>query len=126
MELYLEHTSVNSLNLSRLSPEKEEEFWDMDFTVTYPDEAHLEVLFNLQIVNLEDNFELQVDYFARFKTSEPIQEDFKQSAFPNVNASAIAFPFLRSFVATLILNAGYNPIFLPSVNFEEWKGKKTN
>ena len=42
------------------------------------------------------------------------------------NAPAIAFPYVRVFISNITLNAGYNPIVLPSFNFiklaEENKG----
>jgi preprotein translocase subunit SecB len=54
---------------------------------------------------------------AIFKTQNPIDEDFRTSSFVKINAPAIAFPFLRSFITTITVNAGYNAIILPSVNF---------
>ena len=62
-------------------------------------------------------FELLVKLTAVFETDSPITEEFKKSHFIFVNAPAIAFPFLRSFVATVISNAGYNVFLLNSVNF---------
>ena len=64
-------------------------------------------------------FNLTVDYITWFKTSNPVTEEFKNSFIPKENAPAIAFPFLRSFIATLTLNSGYKPAILPSINFIE-------
>ncbi len=54
-----------------------------------------------------------------FVTKEKMSEEFKKSNFTQINAPAIAFPFLRSFVQTLCVNAGIAPIILPSFNFAE-------
>ena len=54
---------------------------------------------------------------AVFGTSEPIDEDFKESDFVKINSPAIAFPYLRSFISTLTLNAGLPPLILPAYNF---------
>ncbi|MBZ7675074.1 preprotein translocase subunit SecB, partial [Klebsiella grimontii] len=35
------------------------------------------------------------------------------------NAPAIAYPYVRAFVATLLLNAGLESVSLPAVNFVE-------
>ena len=76
---------------------------------------------------LENNFKQSVgdaewlDMRVFFNTSDKINQKFKDSKFIIINAPAIAFPFMRSFVATVTLNAGYSPAILPSVNFLELK-----
>jgi preprotein translocase subunit SecB len=40
------------------------------------------------------------------------------------NAPAIAFPYLRSFISTLTLNAGYILAVLLSINFVNFNTKK--
>jgi preprotein translocase subunit SecB len=65
----------------------------------------------------KEKFVLKVSFVALFQTNEPINDEFKTSAFTNVNAPAIAFPFLRSFVTTFVSNAGFNPIIISSINF---------
>ena len=39
---------------------------------------------------------------------------------PAINAPAIAFPYLRSFLSILTMQAGYPPVMIPSVNFVEF------
>jgi preprotein translocase subunit SecB len=97
-----------------------------DFEVSYlPEESNkFFIIFNLEIKHPGD-FELKTQYISMFNTSENIDEEFKKSDFTLVNAPAIAFPFMRSFVATITLNAGYNPAILPSINFLEFKNRKT-
>ncbi|GKW51052.1 hypothetical protein NCCP2140_01050 [Pseudoalteromonas sp. NCCP-2140] len=60
---------------------------------------------------------LLLEYESTFKLDRELDDEFIQSHFPHVNAPAIAFPYMRAFVSTLLLNAGYDPIMLPSVNF---------
>ena len=78
------------------------------------------VAFSLSIAS--DNKErMSIEIFAQalFETSEAINGEFKTSYFANVNAPAIAFPFVRSFVQTLSVNMGITPIILPSYNFAQ-------
>ena len=54
-----------------------------------------------------------------FQCDEEITKDFLDSHYPSVNAPAIAYPYVRAFVATLLLNAGLESVSLPAVNFVE-------
>lgn len=78
------------------------------------------VAFSLSIAS-DDKERMSIEIFAQalFETSEAINEEFKASYFANVNAPAIAFPFVRSFVQTLSVNMGITPIILPSYNFAQ-------
>lgn len=60
---------------------------------------------------------IDIDAMAAFETQKPIDEKFLSSPFARQNAPAIAFPFLRSFLQTLCVNAGIPPIILPAINF---------
>ena len=62
-------------------------------------------------------FDLEIEFVAIFGTSEAIDDNFKKSTFVKINSPAIAFPYLRSFVSTLTLNAGLPPLILPAYNF---------
>jgi preprotein translocase subunit SecB len=75
------------------------------------------LIFDISI-KLEEDFLLDVTYLAEFETSEPIdiERDKKLLA---VNAPAIAYPFLRSYIATILLNSGHPSVMLPTVNFIE-------
>lgn len=63
-------------------------------------------------------YSLHIEFMAYFETTEPMTEEFRQSHLPTVNATAIAYTYLRSMISTIILNAGYTPIILPTVNFQ--------
>lgn len=71
------------------------------------------------IVTLNDKdklFNLQVKAVADFQIIGEIGSVIYES-FINVNAPAIAYPYLRAFVSNLVLQAGMNPIIMPPVNF---------
>lgn len=62
-------------------------------------------------------FDLKVESLFTFKLDDKVTEDFKLSDFPKINAPAIAFPYLRAFISNLTLQAGVDPVILPSINF---------
>lgn len=65
----------------------------------------------------DSKLSLEVEALSVFKTKDIITADFKNSNFALINAPAIAFPFLRSFIQTICVNIGIPPIILPSFNF---------
>lgn len=75
------------------------------------------IKFNIKVVDAEELFSLKMSVNAYFDTDEDIDEDFKNSSFPNINAPAIAYPFLRAQVSQITLIAGINPVMLPTINF---------
>jgi len=129
MQLVLNKFLVKSLSLKGISPQDikpERNIFDLGLGVQYHPEVNdlFAVVFKINLIH-SNEFELKAEYIAWFKTSEPITDEFKKSSFPKVNAPAIAFPFLRSFISTVTLNAGYSPALLPSVNFVNFKNKKS-
>ncbi len=71
------------------------------------------------IVTLNDKdklFNLQVKAVADFQIIGDVDSVIYES-FINVNAPAIAYPYLRAFVSNLVTQAGMNPIIMPPVNF---------
>ena len=68
-------------------------------------------------------FDLEIEFVAVFGTSEIIDESFKESIFVKSSSPAIAFPYLRSFISTLTLNAGLPPLILPAYNFTRENGE---
>jgi len=75
------------------------------------------VKFDVTVASIK-GYSLHIEFIAYFETTEPMTDEFKQSHLPTVNATAIAYPYLRSMISTIILNAGYAPIILPAVNFQ--------
>ena len=78
------------------------------------------IIFNLDLA-LHEGALVTVEFYAAFSTEADITEEFKESHFPNVNAPAVAYPFLRAFVAQFAALAGFNSFFLPVRNFTEPK-----
>ena len=75
------------------------------------------ISFDLLLKNKSKEFKLKLTAIAHFSTSDEIDSDFRQSPFIEVNAPAIAFPYVRTFISNLTLNSGYDPIVLPAFNF---------
>lgn len=75
---------------------------------------NVSVITNLQIV-------ISVSCVALFTTNIDIDDEFKKSDFVNLNAPAIVYPFVRSFISTMTVNAGYPAIIIPTVNFAAQK-----
>lgn len=72
----------------------------------------------------DDVFELSLKASAHFTAEKKIEKSDRTSPFFKINAPAIAFPYLRSFVSNLTLNSGYNPIILPTFNFVQMAQEK--
>ncbi|MEI8279565.1 MAG: protein-export chaperone SecB [Bacteroidota bacterium] len=81
------------------------------------------VEFHITLQSQKD-FICKFSYVFLFATDDDITLDFIKSPFPIINAPAIAFPYIRTFVSNLSLNAGYPPIILPSVNFLQIEDEK--
>ena len=73
--------------------------------------------FKVLISRIELKLNLEMRFI--FEADTNIDDNFKQISFPKVNAPAIAFPYLRAFISTLTMQAGYETIMLPSINFIE-------
>jgi len=71
-------------------------------------------------VNLtsDNGVSISLEYGGLFETEVEITEEFQQEKFVTINAPAIIFPYLRSFVTTFTVNAGLQPIILPTINFQ--------
>ncbi len=118
MTLRLVQTLVDNINLRETKEVTHENAFDLNVSVRYPEDKDNIFCVSFKIeLKLNPNFLLSVKSNSFFETSEAISDEFKSSSFPVVNAPAIAFPFLRSFISTLMLNAGHNPVILPAINF---------
>jgi len=84
---------------------------------------YFNVIFNLNMKK-EDEFELLLKANAHFTTDKNISKSEQSSPLLKINAPAIAFPYLRTFVSNLTLNSGYNPIILPTFNFVQMAQEK--
>jgi preprotein translocase subunit SecB len=75
------------------------------------------VEYEIQLESSESNIKLQMTAIAFFEAYDELDEDFKNSNFLKINAPAIGFPFVRSFINTLTTNAGLPSLILPTFNF---------
>lgn len=80
------------------------------------------IIFNLGVKSL-DGYSLEIEFVAFFESDEPVDEFFMGSHFAKVNAPAIAYPFLRSYISNLTLQSGYEPFMLPTINFQALANK---
>ena len=127
MQLFVENTKAIEVNLitsENIDQKIDQSSFSFDFHLSYSEEQAYFVIFDVKIKTLK--FNLTTKYAVKFKCSAPIDSNFKNSDFAQINSPAIAFPMLRSFIATITVNAGYEPLFLPSVNFDKIVREKKN
>lgn len=123
-KIKLIETKVSKLNMllgDEAVPDDIENNFDLAYMNAYTsdDDKVFAVKFDAKISSKDEMFLIDLEYYGIFEADTPIDDKFKRSNFPSVNAPAIAFPFLRSFLSTVTVNAGINPIILPAVNFQE-------
>ena len=127
MKIQLQESQVLNLFVKKLYDEDGPKQIDMSCSSIRDSDTEFSILFLLNI-SLPREFSLEIKFKASFTTkvddldligeSLPLEDEFQNHPFINVNAPAIAYPFLRIIVATILLNCGYNPIVLPAVNFQ--------
>ncbi len=86
----------------------------------YPDDENQIFGVGFKVEFCQEGYALRVEMRFFFETDSIITDDFKNGPFPAINAPAIAFPYLRSFLSILTMQAGYPPVMIPSVNFVEF------
>lgn len=99
--------SINSLGVSLRLPELEEA---KSFAICF----HITAT-----AIIEKQINIDCEYWAFFEANTPLTQEFLDGSFTTINAPAIAYPYLRSFITTLLVNAGYPAMYLPTVNFVE-------
>lgn len=67
---------------------------------------------------------INVECQAVFVVDTKIDIEFLQTHFVKLNAPAIVYPFVRSFVSNLSVNAGFPAIILPAINFASEKSSE--
>lgn len=128
-KIKLKQLQVTNVNLSagtydeRLTAEPEV---DLHFYSAFADDdVSFAIMFDCTLRNDDGSFLLEVKATAHFETDKIVTQEFKDSPFVNINAPAIAFPYLRTFVSNLTLNSGYKAIIMPSFNFIKFVEDKT-
>jgi preprotein translocase subunit SecB len=119
---HVQFTEV-SLKINSFEADVTKELKSDDFSVACMHNESPSTAFGIRFtLSLSDNkkeFSLRLDAVAHFLTDIPYDQSFLTSDFVKINAPAIAFPYIRTFISNLTLNSGYNPVFLPSYNFVE-------
>ncbi|EMM7413643.1 protein-export chaperone SecB [Enterobacter hormaechei] len=118
MKLQLHGNKVNQLIFVDAEDRKLDTQFGLSFEPVFNDESvrEFKIVFDFEYITEEGKY-LRVDYHSVFTTDSDIGDDFITSKFPIINAPAIAFPFLRAFVANYLISSGFQPVLLPSVNF---------
>lgn len=120
-DLHLEEESkIQNLAIEHNAETSSNSPFNLSYSVGYDEELPktFAVRFDI-LVNSTQGFGLKVEFIALFDCDEEVDEAFVDGPFPRINAPAIAYPYIRSFISILILNAGYDPIILPTVNFQQ-------
>ena len=71
----------------------------------------------LEISSKDDDTNIRCSFLGYFCCDIEISKGFLETSFASINAPAILFPFIRAYVSTITINAGLNPIILPTINF---------
>ena len=61
---------------------------------------------------------LSVKFIAEFVTDKQVTAEFCETDFAKINAPAIAYPFLRAYIANFFISSGYDALMLPTINFQ--------
>lgn len=129
MKIQLKEWKVTNLNLSLLNEEslRERNSFDLESGSVFSEKDNTGFAIGFKIKISDKSFDLFMESIFQFELiDEEITEEFKLSAFPKVNAPAIAFPYLRAFISNLTLQSGLEPVILPSINFVNLANQQTN
>ncbi|MHC0023216.1 hypothetical protein [Enterobacter vonholyi] len=121
MKFQLIKNQIESLNIQPFDDESSKKNnFSFSHTCRFNEALNKEfvISFGFELVS-GNKFKLNFVHNFFFEADEIITEDFLKSHYTSVNAPAIAYPYVRAFVATLLLNAGLESVLLPAVNFVE-------
>jgi len=126
MLITLKSTLARSINLVTIQEGTvERDTVSLQVSVSYSDNDNKAFLVSLNLsVKSEQGFTLAVVFDAIFNCDDEIDDDFKKGHFPAINAPAIAYPYLRSLISTITVNAGYASVIIPTVNFKALNDQK--
>jgi len=126
-KIRLQHFRIKDLNFkikefknSIFNGEVETNF-SINFKIIVPENGSNTYLIVFKVVIDNTFVDIKLISEAIFETNQAIDEEFLNSNFVRINSPAIAFPYLRSFISTLTINAGIPPIVLPAINFTQIK-----
>lgn len=121
MQFHLDNNVVRTLTIGQASSEEElSDTLRFKYKASFPEENPRQfiITFDFELYS-ESKFTLKLVHDFFFETDTDLDDSFRKGHYTKVNAPAIAYPYLRAFVSTLLLNAGLEAINLPAVNFVE-------
>jgi len=127
----MEKISFTGAKLLSLSYQTDQEINEdnlaINFESSYADDDDRKFIVRFYVdIASKNGTSISLEYGGLFETNASITEEFQNGSFPTVNAPAIVFPYLRSFLNTFTLNAGDTPITLPTVNFQALANVESN
>lgn len=117
MRIQLESWKIQTLNFTMVEDAREENSFSLKVGQVFPENEKKQFVIIFDIDLKDKDFDLVFQVAFVFSTEDEINEDFKFSDFPKINAPAIAFPFIRAYISNLTLQSGFEPVILPSINF---------
>lgn len=122
MKIKLLDYRVVNLNLESIEQDSSlaQQSLDLQVGQFYPEDKDRIFGVGFRVSFKQDGYALKVEMRFFFETDGIITDEFKNSPFPVINAPAIAFPYLRSFLSIITMQSGYPPVMLPSINFVEF------
>ncbi|WP_122039339.1 protein-export chaperone SecB [Asaia bogorensis] len=113
MQLRVTKNYVGKLSLK--STKKRDDNLKLNLNVSFS-EMSFTTTIDISLVSRE-GMALTLSFVTEFAVSGISIQELEKTPHPYVNGPTIAYPFLRAFLGTFTLNAGMDPILLPSVNF---------
>lgn len=107
-KLYFRGVDILNVNFIALSPKKDSPEIEINCSpkVFLPSDSPKEFKIIIDVeIGSKDYFELTLRAVGNFELSDDIDDDLK-ATFINSNATAMMFPYVRSFVSTLTSNLG--------------------
>lgn len=133
MKIQLKNWIVNNLRLDAKSDKQldsndavnEQNKYQFQFTYgssVSSNQHNFQIAFKVKLDNIR--YVLDAEIIYNFIADEDLPKDFKDSDFIKINAPAIAFPYLRSYITMLTMQSGFGSVILPSINFVMLARKK--
>lgn len=124
MKIQLEKWEIQRLDFDVIKEAMKENSFGLKIGQFFPKDESRKFIIMFDIELKDQSFYLVFQVAFSFTTEDEITEDFKFSDFPKINAPAIAFPFIRSYISNFTLQSGFDPVILPSINFVKLANQK--
>jgi len=121
MKFHLSSNRVESLEIKPIeSREENKNRFNFTSKCVFNESAPNEFVIKFDFdLTSDEGFIMFLKHDFIFHTDEAVSDEFLKSHYPSVNAPAIAYPYLRAFVSTVLHNAGLGSVTLPAINFVE-------